>query len=66
MAEAVRNAIAMLGAAPEEALRMATASPAAAIGQDRRGRIAPGAVADLLELDADWRVRRVWADGIAA
>lgn len=66
MAEAVRNAIAMLGAAPEEALRMATASPADSIGQANRGRLIPGAVADLLALDADWHVRRVWAGGIPA
>jgi N-acetylglucosamine-6-phosphate deacetylase len=52
MDQAVRN-IARLGLAPlAEAVRMASTSPAAALGLDQRlGRIAPGFAADLVALD---------------
>jgi N-acetylglucosamine-6-phosphate deacetylase len=38
---------------PEEAIATATETPAAMIGESRRGVIEPGAVADLTLLDAD-------------
>lgn len=53
-----------LGATPQAALRMATLTPAEMIGATDRGRIAPGARADLVALDGALRVRRVWVGGV--
>lgn len=47
----------------ERALAMATRVPAAVIGAADRGRIGPGARADLVHLDDGLRVRRVWSAG---
>ncbi|HUN93328.1 MAG TPA: N-acetylglucosamine-6-phosphate deacetylase [Burkholderiaceae bacterium] len=67
MAAAVRHAIGALECTPEEALRMASRYPARCLGlQDRFGTIAPGRRADLVHLDADWRVRRTWMAGVAS
>jgi len=45
-----------LGLAPEEALSAATVNAAHVLGEPDRGRLAPGAPADLVLLDApDWR-----------
>lgn len=64
MASAVRNAVAMLGIAPETALRMASRHPAAFLGlDDRLGRIAPGLAASLVALDDGLNVVRSWIDG---
>jgi N-acetylglucosamine-6-phosphate deacetylase len=66
MAGAVRNAIAMLGVAADEALRMASAYPAAFLGlENTRGRIAPGYAADLVALDENFRVVQTWIGGVA-
>lgn len=66
MAAAVRNAIALLGLSLEEAVRMASAAPAAFLGLDgQRGRIAPGFAADLCLLDDTLHVTTTWIDGIA-
>jgi len=65
MASAVRNAIAMLGVAADEALRMASAYPAAFLGLEKsHGRIAPDYAADLVALDADFGVRSTWIGGV--
>ncbi|HET9067065.1 MAG TPA: amidohydrolase family protein, partial [Amaricoccus sp.] len=45
------------------ALRMATAVPAAAIGRDDLGRLAPGGPADLVHLDDGHALRGVWRAG---
>ncbi|HET9069403.1 MAG TPA: N-acetylglucosamine-6-phosphate deacetylase [Amaricoccus sp.] len=45
------------------ALRMATAVPAAAIGRDDLGRLAPGGPADLVHLDDGLALRGVWRAG---
>ena len=64
MAGAVRNCVALLGVPLDEALRMASAYPAAFLGCDaRRGRIAPGMSADLVSIDDDVNVRATWIAG---
>jgi N-acetylglucosamine-6-phosphate deacetylase len=46
------------------ALRMVTSTPAACIGaSDRLGHIAPGRSADLVHLDDNLRLTRIWAAG---
>ena len=64
MAGAVRNAVRLLGVAPEEALRMASLHPARFLGMaSRRGRVAPGYAADLTALTADFSVSATWIGG---
>ena len=63
MAEAVRHAVALCGIAPQAALRMATRTPARAVGASDIGRLAPGCRADLVALDEDLRVTAVWQAG---
>jgi N-acetylglucosamine-6-phosphate deacetylase len=67
MAGAVRNAIAMLGLALPEAVRMASLHPAAFLGlaQDV-GRIAPGLRANLVLADDQLAVRETWIDGVGS
>ncbi|WP_029007703.1 N-acetylglucosamine-6-phosphate deacetylase [Azospirillum halopraeferens] len=72
MASAVRNAVRRVGIPADEALRMASTYPAAALGlaapgtPGGRGRIAPGFAADLVLLDADFRARATWIAGNCA
>ncbi|HKZ54988.1 MAG TPA: N-acetylglucosamine-6-phosphate deacetylase [Anaerolineales bacterium] len=55
---ALRNAIRFTGASLNDALRMATATPAEAMGWGgRKGVLAPGADADIILLDAELNVR---------
>ena len=64
MASAVRNAQALMGADLATAVRMASASPAAALGlDDRIGTIEAGYRADLVLLDPDGRVVETWIGG---
>lgn len=64
MATAVRNSVSMLGLPLPEALRMASAYPAAFLGcATQRGRIAPGYAADLVAIDHDVNVRATWIGG---
>ena len=64
MIEAVRNARAMMGASLEEALAMASRTPARFLGLGAsHGRIAPGFAADLVAIDPD--ARRVHGTAIA-
>jgi N-acetylglucosamine-6-phosphate deacetylase len=66
MAGAVRNAVALIGAPLEDALTMASLTPAAFLGlDDRLGRIAPDYAADLVALDRDLRVVATWIAGAA-
>lgn len=63
MLDAVQRVVA-LGVAPAAAIRHATSNPAAVIGATDRGRLAPGARADVLALDPDTlAVRAVWVGG---
>lgn len=60
MDRAVRNCVRHGGVGLEEALRMASLYPARAVGlEGELGVIAPGAVANLVVLDQDTRVRAV-------
>ena len=64
LASAMRNATAMLGASVEEALRMATLTPAEFLGVERqRGAIVEGRRADFVLLDDTLQVRAVWVGG---
>lgn len=62
---AARNATTMLGATREDALRMASITPAEFLRQERRhGRIAPGNRADLVLFDDSLNPQRVWIAGL--
>lgn len=64
MLEAVRNTIEMTGLDWREAVRMASAYPARALGlHDRLGFIRPGFAADFVELERDLAIRRTWKAG---
>lgn len=64
MAQAVRNAVALMGVEVEEALRMASLYPARFLRLDHRlGRIQAGYQADLVLLDADRQVAGTWVAG---
>jgi N-acetylglucosamine-6-phosphate deacetylase len=63
-AGAIRVLVRDVGLTPAQALRMATAVPAAVIGADARcGRLAPGMPADLVHLDTDLALAGVWRAG---
>jgi N-acetylglucosamine-6-phosphate deacetylase len=62
---AIRNCVDLLGLDLAEALRMASLYPAQFLGlADRRGRIAPGYVADLALLGPKLEVLATWVDGL--
>lgn len=64
MSGAIRNAVSLLGASSNEALRMGSLTPATFLGvAHERGRIAPGYRADLVLLDDDMRVKTTWLAG---
>jgi N-acetylglucosamine-6-phosphate deacetylase len=65
MATAVRNCIRLLGVPLPDALRFASAHPAAFLGLERMlGRVAPGYRADLVAFDpADMTVLATWIAG---
>jgi len=63
MVSAVRNIIAIGGLDLADAVAMASAAPAAFLGLADVGTLAPGARADLVQLDGDLQVRRTWIGG---
>jgi N-acetylglucosamine-6-phosphate deacetylase len=63
MAGSVRTMVREAGVPLSRVLPLASAVPAAALGLAGHGRIAPGAPADLVELDDDLRAARVWIAG---
>lgn len=60
---AVRTMIAHSGCSVAEALRMASATPAALLGLNKKGRIAPGCDADLVVLDGALHVEATLVGG---
>jgi N-acetylglucosamine-6-phosphate deacetylase len=61
---ALRRAVLGLGVDPADAVAAVTATPARALGlDDRFGLLSEGYAADVVLLDGDWRVQRVWAAG---
>lgn len=66
MAQAVRNAVRLMGIDFATAVRMASAVPAAAMGMgDQRGEIRPGYHADFVLVDAERNVVGTWIGGKA-
>ncbi len=64
MAQAVRNACSMIGASIEQALQMASLTPARMLGlDDERGWIASGYRADLVLIDDNDMVTGTWIGG---
>lgn len=63
MMKAVRNCVQNVGIPVDEALRMASAYPAAVINMPERGKISPGSKADLVVFDTDFNVRNVFING---
>ncbi len=64
MGTALRNTVRLLNLPVDEAARMAATYPAEFLGVSaERGRIASGLRADLVELDEELNVRRVWVAG---
>jgi N-acetylglucosamine-6-phosphate deacetylase len=61
--EAVRNLMAFTGCSPAAAIRAATATPADVLGLTDRGRVLPGARADLVVLDAELGVEQTMVAG---
>ena len=61
---ALRLAIERVGVAPDAAVAALTLTPARVLGLDNRhGLLAPGYVADAVQLDSHWHVQHVWANG---
>ncbi len=63
MDRAVRNAVDMLRIPLQDAVRMATETPAGVLGMSGKGRIAPGADADLVLLSPDGIVQETTVGG---
>jgi N-acetylglucosamine-6-phosphate deacetylase len=63
VADLVRRCVVQAGVDPVAAVAAATATPAALLGLDDRGSLAPGLRADLVVLDREWRVHRVMRGG---
>ena len=64
MDEAVRFCVNHVGLKLESALAMASTNPAQFLGLGSRlGRIAPGYLASLVNLDNEWRVKQTWVEG---
>jgi len=64
MMEAVRNAVTLLGVGIDDALTMASRTPASFLGlQSRLGSIAPGYRADLVAFNSKFEVVETWVGG---
>ncbi|WP_439565781.1 N-acetylglucosamine-6-phosphate deacetylase [Microcella sp.] len=61
---ALQHAVMVAGVHESAAVEALTRTPACVLGRDKEwGSLAAGYAADLVVLDADWRVERVWAAG---
>lgn len=60
--QAWRNLLA-IGLHPLDAVRRLSTLPADAVGESRLGRLAVGAHADFVVMDAQWQVQSVWIGG---
>jgi N-acetylglucosamine-6-phosphate deacetylase len=63
MDAAVRNVVTQAGVPLADAVRAASTTPADVLGLDDRGRIAPGALADLVALGPDLDLQATWVGG---
>ena len=63
MIDAVRVAVEMVGAPLEEAVAMASTTPAAILGDERIGSLEPGKLADVVLFNGDWEVQRTFVGG---
>lgn len=63
MDEAVANTVCAAGVPLADAVRAASATPAAALGLADRGRLAPGCRADIVALDPELTVEATWVAG---
>jgi N-acetylglucosamine-6-phosphate deacetylase len=66
MDQAVRNMVTLVGCAWADAIRMATLTPASIVGAACKGKLAPGADADMVVLDEAGRVRQTWREAQVA
>ena len=64
--QAIRNLVAFSGCTPAQAIAAATSNPSDLLGLTDRGRIAIGAIADLVVFDRDLRVDRTIIGGHTA
>ena len=55
-----------VGLSPVEAAHLCATTPARQLQLHDHGRLMPGAVADIVAIDAEGRIRQVWIDGVAA
>lgn len=63
--QAVACLVGQVGVAPDRALAMATAVPAACLGRSETlGHLAPGRAADMVHLTDDWALGGVWRNGL--
>jgi N-acetylglucosamine-6-phosphate deacetylase len=65
MDRALRNLVDVIGLELDDAARRVSTFPADFLELQDRGRLAPGAWADVVELDRDLRVRQVFVEGEA-
>jgi N-acetylglucosamine-6-phosphate deacetylase len=63
MDQGVRNLVAFTGCSPADAIRAASTAPAALLGDETRGRLDPGARADLVVLTEDLHLVSTYAGG---
>jgi len=62
---ALRTAVTVAGVDEARAVEALTRTPACVLGRDDEwGSLAPGFAADLVVLDAEWQLERVWANGV--
>jgi N-acetylglucosamine-6-phosphate deacetylase len=63
MDEALRNVVGFTGCTLPEAVRVASTTPAALIGERRKGVLAAGCDADVVALTPELGVQAVWVGG---